>query len=85
MVSIPTGIPQYWKERWDQYWRQALLTRLWQALLVITGALVIYAALSSGVLFIVTVTGIALSVILADDIKQTVTDIWNRNFWVWKP
>lgn len=84
MVRIPTGIPQYWHDVVARYWQQSWTDRLWQAFLVIVGGALVVAALSSGIVFVATVAGIVVSYVLADDVRQTVRDIWRRNFWVWR-
>lgn len=81
---IPTGIPQHWRTRWRRYYREPFWDKVWQAFLVLVGGALVVAALSSGVVFVTAIAGIVVSIVLADDIRATVNNIWDRNFWVWK-
>ena len=84
MARIKTLIPVHWMRRLTRYWNQTLFDRIWQLFLVIVGSILVYAALSSGAVFVTAVAGIVLSYVLADDIRATIQNIWNRQFWVWK-
>lgn len=84
MVRIPTLIPQHWRDVVVRFWHRSLADRLWQLFLVLVGGVIVVAALSSGIVFVATVAGIVVSIVLADDIRATVRNVWNRNFWVFK-
>ena len=77
-----TPIPKYvvtWTRRFFR--RGTLVDLLWKTLVLLVGGALVIAALSRGVAFVAAIAGIVLSFFIADDIQQTASDIWNRNFW----
>ncbi len=81
---VPTPIPQYVVDWFRRHIRQSPLDRIWQLLLIVIGGALVVAALSSGMALVAAIAGIVISIHLADDIRQTTSDIWNRRFWIWE-
>lgn len=85
MVRVPTPIPESWAEQWRSYWRQALLDKIWQFFVITVIVTFILLVVAGGPGFLLaSIIGMIISIILADDIRQTISDVWNRNFWVWR-
>lgn len=81
MVSIPTPIPEYIAERVDRFFSASLGLILYRLALTAIGLAVIVIALTSFGAFVGILISIVLSVLYSDDIRQTVMDIWNLDFW----
>ena len=84
MVDIPTPIPEYVVDWLGNFLGGPVLLTTYRFALLLVGGLVIYAASQSAGAFTAIIIGIVVSVVLADDIRQLITDIWNMNFWVFE-
>lgn len=84
MARIPTPIPQYTVNWLRRFWSGTVVDILWKTLLLLVGGALVVLALSSGVALVAAVAGIVLSFFIADDIQRLASDIWNRNFWIWR-
>lgn len=84
MVKITSPVPQYVIDWLASFWSQTLFDRLWQLFLIVLFGTILLLALSSSIGFVTAAAGVVFSYLLADDIRQIVADVWNRDFWVWR-
>lgn len=85
MVSIPTPIPQYWVTRFRRFRSASLSLLLWRLLLIAVGVTLLALALASTWVFAGVLAGLIASVVLSDDVRATIRDIWDLNFWRYEP
>lgn len=84
MARIPTPVPKTWAKWASSTRRQSIYDLLWKALVIVVGGTLIIAALASSFILVSTLAGIILFWALSDSAGQTASDVWNRNFWVWR-
>lgn len=83
MVRIPTPIPKSLARLFKQAFRGALSETIWKlAVLVVlfVVGIALYAAGTVGYL----VGGVILASLITEPVQNAISDLWNRNFWVFK-
>lgn len=85
MVRVPTPIPESVVGDLKGFFSGAVIDVLWKASVVIVGGFLLFVilALNPG-FFVASLVGMILSVVFSDNIRAAVSDIWHRNFWVWR-
>lgn len=80
MLFIPRSLVRTLR----RYWTQSLIDRLWQLFVIVVALfLIILGSRNYGILAALAL-GVLFSAIFADDVRQLWSDIWNRNFWMWR-
>lgn len=83
---VPTPIPKSIVQWWRTFWSGALADILWKTFVVaVVGAILYVTVQIQPGFFVLFVVGTILSVTLSDNIRAVISDIWHRNFWVWRP
>jgi len=82
---VPTPIPKHLVSLWGRFRRASFGLALYRFGLLLFGAGVIIAALTSASVIITAIATIALFTIIVDDVGETARDIWDGNFWFWEP
>lgn len=85
MVKIPTLIPESLVESLGNIWSGSFGDTLWKATIAIVLASFAYLLLVTFGALGGFIGAILLSALIEDDIRAAVVDIWNRDFWVFKP
>ncbi|MUV87022.1 hypothetical protein GJ631_10695 [Natronomonas sp. CBA1123] len=85
MARIPTPIPESVVKDTKRFFAGGWGDILWKAFVVVVGGLLLafILALNPG-FFVAALVGMVLSVVFSDNIRAFVSDVWNRNFWVWR-
>lgn len=85
MARIPTPIPESFAQNVKTFFSGTIADVLWKSLVIVVGgtALLLLMAASPG-FFIAFIVGAILSAVLSDDIRAFVSDVWHRNFWIWR-
>lgn len=86
MARIPTLIPESVITSLRRLFAGSFGDVLWKLGVSLALVLVGYVFLSAGIwgVFGAFVGGVLISALLEDDIRDIVSDVWNRNFWVWR-
>jgi uncharacterized membrane protein len=82
MVRIPTPVPEYVRDWVGQFLNNSLPLILYRTALIIVGLTLLYGALLSGALLVGLIVTTTFGALYAEDLRQTVSDIWNLNYWV---
>lgn len=84
MVSIPTPIPQSTATSIKHFFTGRFVEVVWRVSLLAAFLLLLYALASAGggvlAAFVVFTLG---SIVLKDEVRDMIWDIYNRDFWVW--
>jgi len=83
MVSIPTPVPRTIIRLFRRATSGTLGDILWKTLVVTVLLAAAYALASLGVVG-AAISGMVLSTLAAEPVRKTVSDVWNRNFWVFR-
>jgi hypothetical protein len=85
MARIPTPIPESVVKDTKRFFSGGWGDTLWKAFVVVVGGLLLafILALNPG-FFVAALVGMVLSVVFSDNIRAFVSDVWTRNFWVWR-
>lgn len=85
MARIPTPIPESVGRGIRSIFMGPVLEVAWRllvvALLLAVAYLLVVGFGGFGAAF---VAGAILSALLSENIREAVSDVWNRNFWVWR-
>lgn len=83
-MKIPL-LPKHLGKRLVALFSGSLGLTLYRLTLLTVSTLALYATVASGPGFLLgfLVTSI-IGWVYADDIKATISDLWNANFWVWR-
>lgn len=84
MVRIPTPIPKSLVSIIRRAFRGPWTDTLWKAFVSVLFLTVGVALVFIGPIGYL-VGGIVLGSLLTDTVRSTVSDVWNRNFWAFKP
>jgi hypothetical protein len=86
MARIPTPIPESVVGDVKRFFSGTVVDVLWKTFVVVVGTVVLggILALNPG-FFVAALVGMILSVVFSDNIRAAVSDIWHRDFWVFKP
>lgn len=84
MTRIPTPIPQHWVGRARDLVAGSGRLTVWRLALLTVGLVAIYLMATSSVFLVSFLGATALGFIIADDLKATLVDVWNFDFWVWR-
>jgi ABC-type nitrate/sulfonate/bicarbonate transport system permease component len=85
MARVPTPIPESVVEDTKRFFSGGVADVLWKVFVVAVGTVLLglILALNPG-FFVAALVGMVLSVVFSDNIRAFVSDVWNRNFWVWR-
>lgn len=85
MVRIPTPIPETWVQWFRDVVGRSPVDFLWWAL--VTSFIVGVAYLLVVGLGVIgsTVAGIMLATLVSQEVRDTIRDVYNRDFWVFSP
>jgi hypothetical protein len=82
MVRIPTPVPAYVRDWVGGFLSNSLPIILYRTTLLVVGSLLLYAALASPYVLAGLVASTIFGIVYANDIRATISDIWNLNYWV---
>lgn len=84
-MRVPTPIPRSLVRAVTRVAQGSRVDLLWRLALLVGLVVVVYlGSVLSGSFVVATLVGILLFAVLRDDLGQIVSDVWNREFWVWK-
>ncbi len=83
MARIPTPIPKSLVQRTKRAFSGRALDTLWKLGVLVFLFIVGIALLSAGIVGYL-VGGIVLATLFDEAVRNAVSDLWNRNFWVFR-
>lgn len=83
MVKIPTPVPESVVNSVRGVFSGGIINILWKLFVVVLLVVAAYLLALLG-FFGAAIAGMLLASLISDDVRAFVSDLWNRNFWVWR-
>lgn len=85
MARIPTPVPESVVKDIKRFFSGPAGDVLWKLFVVAAGGFLLFfiLAMNPG-FFVAALVGMILSVVFSDNIRAFVSDVWHRDFWIWR-
>jgi len=82
-MNVPTPIPESAVGNIRSFFGGGTLDVIWKALVIGFILVSVYVLAAAGIVGGI-VAGIVLGALLSDDVRAILSDLWHRDFWIWR-